>query len=215
MTETTIRQPASRAIGLLIHAAARYDLLVWLLTRGRERALREKILSFVDLKPGEAVLDVGCGTGSLAMVAKRHVGLTGAVYGVDASPEMLVRAAKKASKAGLAVTFENAAAQALPFPDGQFDAVTSTLMLHHLPREGRKQCAREMRRVLKPGGRVLVVDFGGPADHGRGLLAGWHRHGHVKPGDIAALLTEAGLAVTDSRAVGFRDLQFVRASTRD
>jgi ubiquinone/menaquinone biosynthesis C-methylase UbiE len=58
MTETTDRHPAPRTTGLLIHAAARYDLLVWLLTLGRERALRDKILSFINLKPGEAVLDV-------------------------------------------------------------------------------------------------------------------------------------------------------------
>src|SRR5207253_9348675 len=108
-------------------------------TFGRERAFRGKILSFANLRPGEAVLDVGCGTGSLAIAARRYVGSTGAVCGIDASPEMLARAEKKASKAGLEVIFKNGAAQALPFPDAQFDTVLSTLMLHHLPRKGREQ----------------------------------------------------------------------------
>jgi ubiquinone/menaquinone biosynthesis C-methylase UbiE len=124
--------------------------MVWLFTLGRERAFREQILGFANLAPGEAVLDVGCGTGSLAIAAKRHVGPTGAVYGIDASPEMLARAGKKAVKIGLDVVFRNGAAQALPFADGQFDAVLSTLLLHHLPRTARQQCASEMRRVLNP-----------------------------------------------------------------
>ena len=212
MTETTDRHPAQRTTGLLIHAPVRYDFMVWLFTLGRERAFREQILDFANLAPGEAVLDVGCGTGSLAIAAKRHVGPTGAVYGVDASPKMLARAGKKAVKIGLDVVFRNGAAQALPFADGQFDAVLSTLLLHHLPRTARQQCASEMRRVLKPGGRALVVDFAGSADHANGFLTRIHRHGHVKPGEIMALLGEAGLTIADSGAVGFRDLQFVRAS---
>lgn len=212
MTEITDRHPAPRATGLLIHAARRYDLLVWLLTRGRERAFREKILGFANLKAGEAVLDVGCGTGSLAIAAKRHVGAQGTAYGIDASPEMLARAQKKAGKAHVEVIFRHGAAQALPFADGHFDAVLSTLMFHHLPRKARAQCAGEIRRVLKPGGRALVVDFGGPADQERGLLAHFHRHGRVKPDDIVAFLSEAGLTIVDSGAVGFRDLRFVRAT---
>ena len=90
---------------------------------GRERAFREKLLRFARLQPGETVLDVGCGTGSLAIAAKMQVGPAGKVYGIDASPEILARARKKARKAGVEVTFEQAPGQALPFPDGHFDAV--------------------------------------------------------------------------------------------
>src|SRR5262245_39565549 len=183
--------------GLLLHGAARYDLLVWLLTLGRERAFRAKILRPVRLAAGESVLDVGCGTGSLAIAAKRQVGPNGAVHGIDASREMIARAGKKARKAGLEIDFTYAAAQALPFPGGQFAVVLRTIMLHHLPRTTREQCTREMRRVLKPGGRALAVDFGGPARESGGLLTRFHRHGRVDLRDVIALLSEAGLTIVE------------------
>jgi ubiquinone/menaquinone biosynthesis C-methylase UbiE len=143
--------------GAVLRSAARYDLLVWLLTLGRERVFREKIVRLAWLQPGETVLDVGCGTGSLAIAAKRHVGTTGMVHGIDASPEMLARAEKKARRAGVEIVFKNARAEALPFPDAHFDAVLTTVVLHHLPRKARQLCAAEMRRVLKPGGRLLAI----------------------------------------------------------
>jgi ubiquinone/menaquinone biosynthesis C-methylase UbiE len=197
--------------GAVLHSAARYDLLVWLLTLGRERVFREKVLRLGRLQPGEVVLDIGCGTGTLAIAAKRQVGPTGSVYGIDASPEMLARAEKKARKAGVEVVLKNAMAQALPFPDAQFDAVLATVMLHHLPRKARQQCAAEMRRVLKPGGRVLAVDFGLAVRASKSLLSHFHRHGHLKLPDIIGLLSEAGLNRVESGAVGFRDLRFVLA----
>jgi ubiquinone/menaquinone biosynthesis C-methylase UbiE len=201
-----------RTAGLVLHAAARYDFLVSLLTLGRERTFREKILGLARVEPGESVLDVGCGTGTIAILAKRRVGPTGKAYGIDASPEMIARANKKARKAGVEVVFKNAAAQALPFPDAQFDAVLSTLMLHHLPRKARQQCACEMRRVLKPGGRVLAVDFGGSEPESRSLLGHFRRHGHVNLHDMIAMMSEAGLNSGESGAVGIRDLQFVLAT---
>src|SRR6266567_4998676 len=72
--------------GIVLHRALLYDLFVWLVSLGRERAYREKALDLARLKPGEAVLDIGCGTGTLAVAAKRRVGPAGRVYGVDASP---------------------------------------------------------------------------------------------------------------------------------
>lgn len=198
--------------GIVLHRAFLYDLFLWVVTLGRERAYREKTLDLASLKPGESVLDIGCGTGTLAIAAKRRVGTAGRVYGIDASPEMLTRAGKKSSKAGAEVLFKNAIVEALPFPDGQFDAVLSTVMLHHLGRKARQQCSSEVRRVLKPGGRVLAVDFARPAGGKKGLLDHFHHHGYISANDLVALLNEAGLKTVKSGVVGIGDLQFVLAS---
>ena len=211
MTDASNSERRPHAAGLVLHRAAAYDFFVWLSTGGREGAMRGRILERARLRPGEAVLDVGCGTGTLAIAAKRQVGAAGKVHGIDASPEMLARAMRKARRAGLDVAFTEAPAQALPFPDASFDVVLTSVMLHHLPRPGRAQCASEMRRVLKPGGRVLAVDFAAAQE--KGFLAHFHqRHGHVSPEDIVALLGAAGLTVQESGAVGFRSLQYALAT---
>jgi ubiquinone/menaquinone biosynthesis C-methylase UbiE len=209
MTNTVQTAPATK--GLVLHWAARYDLLVWLLTRGRDRAFRDKLVGLARLAAGEAVLDVGCGTGSLAIVAKRQVGPTGMVCGIDPSPAMIARARSKASKAGPDVRFETGVAEALPFSAAQFDVVFSTLMLHHLPRPVRQQFVGEARRVLKPEGRFLVVDFA-HARHKTGVFAHVHRHGHVDPRQIMSLLEDGGLRSVASGPVGISGLQYVLAT---
>jgi ubiquinone/menaquinone biosynthesis C-methylase UbiE len=80
---------------------------------GREGAFREKVIDLACIKAGESVLDVGCGTGTLAIAAKRRVGPTGKVCGIDASPEMIARSGKKARKAGLEIDFRNEVIEAL------------------------------------------------------------------------------------------------------
>ena len=197
--------------GAVIHWAGRYDALVWLLTLGREHAFREKLIGLAGLKPGESVLDVGCGTGTLAILATRYVGPSGRVDGIDPSSEMIARATQKAAKAGADVTFRTGFVQALPYPDDQYDVVLSTLMMHHLPRAARHECAREIRRVLKPGGRVLVVDFGARPSGKRSLIGHFHRHGHVKLDEITSELTEEGLVVGERGPVGTRNLYFAIA----
>ena len=214
MTSIGDHRMAPGKVGLVLHKAAFYDFGVWLMLLGRERAFREEMLRPARLARSESVLDVGCGTGGLALAAKRQVGAEGRVTGVDPSLEMLARAEKKARKAGLDIVFKQAAAQALPFVDAQFDVVCSTLMLHHLPRQARGEFAREARRVLRPGGRVLAIDFAAPEAGRHRVLPGLHRHGHVKPGHIAAILEEAGLKVVDS-GVTTRGLQFALATKLD
>lgn len=189
-----------------------YDILVWLLTLGRERPFRERLLELARLEAGESVLDVGCGTGTLAIAARRRVGPSGIVQGIDASPEMIARAIRKAAKAGVDVTFQTAIIEKLPFPDRRFDVVFSTMMLHHLPRPTREQGAREMRRVLKPGGRVLAVEFGMPTRQHKGIISHLHRRGHLSPDSVKDLLSGSKLTVIESGPVGLRDLHFTLAT---
>jgi ubiquinone/menaquinone biosynthesis C-methylase UbiE len=194
--------------GAIIHQAAGYDMLLWLLTLGRERRFRRTMLSFADPRAGESVLDVGCGTGALAIAATELVGADGSVSGVDASPEMIQRARMKAAKAGVSIDFREGSADALPFADESFDAVLSTVMLHHLPTSIRTVAVAEMRRVTRPNGRVLLIDFAGGRD-GKGPLLHFHRHGHVEPRVLEDLVTNAGLRVQRSGPVGKWSLQYV------
>jgi ubiquinone/menaquinone biosynthesis C-methylase UbiE len=211
MIETRDHHSAPGTKGRVLHSAVGYDLMAWLFLLGREGAFRERLVQLARLEPGQSVLDIGCGTGSLAIAAKRRVGPLARVHGIDASPEMIARARKKAGKAGLDVSFTEGVVERLPFPDQQFDVVLSTLMLHHLPREAREQCAREIRRVLKSGGRVLAVDFGKATGEGKSFIEHFHRHGNVNMGDIVTLLSEEGLVIIESGSVGVRELNFVLA----
>lgn len=201
----------ARTAGRILHGAAGYDFLLWLVTGGRERRFRQTLLDLARVTPGEAVLDVGCGTGTLAILARQRVGPGGTVCAIDASPAMISRARRKAARASVDVAFEIAAAEQLPFSDCRFDVALSTVMLHHLPRHARQQSAREMRRVLKPGGRVLVVDFGTPSRERRSLIGRFHRHGHTQLRDIVDLLGAAALNPIESGAVGINNLHFALA----
>jgi ubiquinone/menaquinone biosynthesis C-methylase UbiE len=208
---TTAPSPEAPKSAVLHSTARYYDVLTWMMTLGREGAVRERIVEIARVAPGEAVLDVGCGTGTLALAAKRRVGPTGKVRGVDASPDMLARARRKAAKAQLDVGFDVAGAESLPFSDASLDVVLATLMLHHLPAVTRERFASEVHRVLRPGGRVLAVDFEPPA-HGRGgPIVELHRHGHVPLREIIELLGRAGLRVEESGDVGAADLRFALA----
>lgn len=212
---SAVRGPHGRETGTVIHNAARYDFFVALLTFGRERAFRERVVDLARIGPGESVLDVACGTGTLAVAEKRRVGAHGKVCAIDASPEMIRRARRKATRKGVEVGFENAVADSLPFPDGEFDVVTATMMLHHLPGESLRRSLLEMRRVLKPGGRILFVDFGGDSRERRGLIARVHRRIQFDLDAIIPVLDEIGCRNVASGTAGFRDLKFILATRGD
>lgn len=135
-----------------------YDALVNVISLGRERKLRQTTADLAQLQPGEQVLEVGCGTGSLTIVARERVGQQGKAAGIDPSPQMVERARQKAIRAKLDVDFRLAAIEDLPYPDNTFDAVLSSLMMHHLPEHLQRSGLAEVYRVLKPGGRLAIVD---------------------------------------------------------
>lgn len=203
---------APHTTGTVIHWAWRYDLMLWVISFGRERAFRQKQIELAGIAPGECILDVGCGTGTLAIEAKHRVGESGKVYGIDPSPEMVARARMKARKSAVEVTFDTAAIEAIPFPDATFDVVLSTVMLHHLPDEARHEGFREIRRVLKPGGRLFAVDFGGSENERHSHIARRSNHAHFDIRQMIPELNEAGLRAVASGKVGFRDLWFINST---
>ncbi|WP_437611555.1 class I SAM-dependent methyltransferase [Sorangium sp. So ce834] len=136
-----------------------YDPAIRLLFR--EEAFRSQLVAHLELAPGQRVLDVGCGTGTLAVLAQqRHPGVE--VHAIDGDAEVLALAREKAARAGAGVRFERAMAWALPYPDGTFDRVVSSLMFHHLAADDKRRTAEEILRVLRPGGALLLADFGSP-----------------------------------------------------
>ena len=136
---------------------ALYDPVIQVGTR--ERLSKARLVEQAGLSAGMRVLDVGCGTGTLAVMLKeRHPGVE--VAGLDGDPEVLERGRRKAASAGLAIDFVQGMSFDLPFEDGSFDRVLSSLMLHHLKRDAKERTAREIARVLRPGGELHVADFG-------------------------------------------------------
>ena len=188
----THRQPASGGVdpepGALVHWPRRYDLTVMVLFAGRGRRVRTNIANTIELSTGQRVLDVGCGTGTLALAMAERVGPSGRVAGVDAAPEMIATAKAKAARSKIGVHFEVAAAQALPFADDTFDAVTTSLMIHHLPDVDRLPAARELLRVLRPGGHLLIAEFQAPNGPTSRVVTS-HLFGHaMSDNDLTAIL---------------------------
>ncbi|MGI9057772.1 MAG: class I SAM-dependent methyltransferase [Ktedonobacteraceae bacterium] len=169
--------------GYVWNWARSYDLLMRFVTLGREQTFRQRIVDLAQLQPGEKVLDVGCGTGTLAMVALQRVGATGGVSGIDPSVQMIARANHKATRRGLSLDFQVGVIERLAFPDQSFDVVLSSFMMHHLPDDLKRQGLAEIVRVLKTGGRLLVLDM-------KGHVGPWKSSIQDQP----ALMKEVGFA---------------------
>jgi ubiquinone/menaquinone biosynthesis C-methylase UbiE len=156
---------------------------------------RQELLRQADLHPGNRVLDIGCGTGSLVVLAKTSYPSVD-VVGVDPDDRALARAARKARGAGASVQFDRGLSDALDYPDGTFDRVLSSFMFHHLGRDEKARTLREVRRVLRDDGRLHLLDFGGEDSAGRrSRLPRLHSHHRLADNDdstILRLLEDAG-----------------------
>jgi ubiquinone/menaquinone biosynthesis C-methylase UbiE len=135
-----------------------YDLVMKILTLGRERALRQLEVDLSAAKAGDTVLEVGSGTGTLTLAVAERVGAGGEVHGVDIAPEMVRVARAKGARAGAAVTFQVGGIDSLPFPGETFDVVICSFMILHVPAEVRQRGLGEILRVLRAGGTFLVVE---------------------------------------------------------
>ncbi len=185
---------AKETKGLILNGGWRYDLTGWFcdtfMFRGQWRELRQRTANLARIQPGEQVLDVGCGTGTLAMEVARSVGTTGHVAGVDPGTEQIARARSKAARRNLPIDFQIGVIEHLAFPDQTFDVVLSTLMMHHLPAPLKRQGLSEIARVLKPGGRLVIADFKHKQER-QGQAARFHAGGSSVH-DLVALIKEAG-----------------------
>jgi len=168
-----------------------YDPLTALLGLNR---VRRRLIDQSMLTGGSRVLDVGCGTGTLAiLIKKRNPAIT--VVALDPDGRALAKGERKARRAGTPIDFNRGFAGALPYPDRSFDRVFSSLMLHHLEPEAKTQALREVRRVLRPNGRFHLADFSASvADGGRSRLHSHHRLTDNAESHLLALLTDVGFA---------------------
>jgi ubiquinone/menaquinone biosynthesis C-methylase UbiE len=132
-----------------------YDPMVKLL--GGDAA-RKLLVDEANLQPGQRVLEVGCGTGTLVLMIKRQQRAV-EVVGLDPDPKALARARGKSVKSGLSVHFDQGFGDELPYPDESFDRVFSSFMFHHLPADEKNKFLAAVRRVLKTGGSFHMLDF--------------------------------------------------------
>ena len=171
-----------------------YDPLQRLLGMG---SVHRQLINQARIKSDQRILEIGCGTGNLAILIKRlYPGAE--VIGIDPDPKALARAQRKAGREALSVQLDRGFAEELPYPDASFDRVLSALMFHHLGPEEKEKMLDEARRVLKPGGSLHLLDFGGEQVRSDGFIARLHhRSDRLRDnfGDrIPTLMREAGFA---------------------
>jgi ubiquinone/menaquinone biosynthesis C-methylase UbiE len=192
-----------------------YDPIVKLL--GGDRA-RKALLDQADIQTGHRVLDIGCGTGALVTLIKRlHPDVD--VVGLDPDPKALTRARRRAERAAVTIQLDQGFSDELPYSDASFDRVFSSFMLHHLQAGEKEKTLREVRRVIKPGGSLHLLDFGGPESGQNGFLARLFHSSHSLKDNfdsrIIALMSQAGLAnpkVVRRQAMLFGKIAYYQAS---
>jgi demethylmenaquinone methyltransferase/2-methoxy-6-polyprenyl-1,4-benzoquinol methylase len=201
--------------------AARYDVLNRLMSLGADQRWRRRAVTALNLRPGLRVLDLATGTADVALeIVRQEAGVS--VVGVDPSPAMLAIGRSKVLQRGLSASIEllEGDAEKLPFPAGSFDGVTMAFGIRNVP--DRLAALREMARVVRPGGRICILELGEPKAgplswaarfHVRwavprlgALLSGSSEYAYLQrsmalfpgPAEFAGMVAAAGLSVRSS-----------------
>lgn len=199
-----------------------YDSYMKKITLGRENALREMTVNLAQVKPGDSVLEIGCGTGTLTLAAKRQAGPQGKVFGIDIIPGMIELSRKKATQAKLDVTFQLGSIEDIPFSTDQFDVVICSFMIFHMSEMVRQKGITEIYRVLKPHGQLMVLDLSLPKYPLSRAIAkvflGYmlkHDLQELLPPMKAAGFSEIEISQVKYRVLGLPILSFVRGSKQN
>ena len=170
-----------------------YDPLVKLM--GAESAHRQ-LIDQADLEPGQRILEIGCGTGNVTILVKTLYPAV-EIVGLDPDRKALDRARRKADRQRVSIQLDRGFSDELQYPDESYDRVLSAFMFHHLTRDEKEQSLREIRRVLRPGGSLHLLDFGGAHDRSGGFIAHLlHGREHLRDNSANTILTlmwQAGL----------------------
>lgn len=157
--QTPSHSPQAETIrAMFSKVASRYDHANQVLSFGVHHLWRNRLVKESKVRPGDSVLDCATGTGDLAIAFKKAVGPSGAVIGTDFCAEMLAPAPAKAERLGLKIQFEQADVTRLPYASESFDVASISFGIRNV--ENPSKGLSEMARVLKPGGRLMVLEFG-------------------------------------------------------
>jgi ubiquinone/menaquinone biosynthesis C-methylase UbiE len=154
----TNRENVLQTTGQVINRPRFYEIILWLVTKGKEKEFRKLSAELAGLNIGESVLDVGCGTGTMALMAKNYVGKEGTIVGIEPSTEMINFAKRKAVREKKEIELLTGIVERIEYPNNYFDVVFCIVVLHHMPDEAKRQGIKEIYRVLKRNGRLLVID---------------------------------------------------------
>lgn len=192
-----------------------YDPFNWLV---RGDGVRRLLVDQGAIRPGDRILDIGCGTGALTILLKR-MNPQAIVTGLDPDPKALEIARRKTAGAGLSIEFVTGFGDCVDYGDASFDRVFSSLMLHHLDRAEKLATLRETRRVLKSSGSLHVLDFGPPRTAlSRALGHVLHNAAQLTDnleGRIPSFMLEAGFASAEEvahRSTVLGTMAYYRAS---
>lgn len=170
---------SAKTRGHTIPWAAIYDPLIRMMSLGNDQTIRAESIAHSGIRPGDSVLDAGCGTGDLTLKAKEREGEKGEVFGVDAAVQMIRAAKRKSAKLGVDINWSVEALEKMSFPDKRFNVVLASLVMHHLPGDLKEKALAEMYRVLKPGGRLFVLEIESSESSLTSRFSNWivHLHG--------------------------------------